>query len=157
MNSDTIVSIPVLSGELFDTSPEPIRVYIRYLESRVQQLEARVHELEIRLAKDSSNSSKPPSSDGLKRKPKSLRVRSGKKPGGQRGRIGKGLAQVNNPDVVVPHAPASCNGCGLNLSAVQGSCAEQRQVFDIPQPKIHVTEHRVEEKKCPCCGENSRA
>jgi transposase len=157
MSSSIIVSIPVLSGEVFETLPESIRIYIRYLESRVQQLETRVHELEARLFKDSSNSSKPPSSDGLKRKPKSLRKRTGKKPGGQRGRVGKGLAQVNNPDVVVTHTPASCTGCGSKLDDVQGSCAEQRQVFDIPQPKIHVTEHRVENKKCPCCGEISRA
>ena len=157
MNSHTIVSIPVLTGEIFDTLPESIRVYIRYLEARIQQLETRVHELETRLSKDSSNSSKPPSSDGLKRKPKSLRGRSGKKPGGQQGHVGKGLAQVNNPDIIVTHTPASCTGCGSDLNDVQGSCAEQRQVFDIPQPKINVTEHRVEEKKCPCCGETTRA
>lgn len=157
MNSHTTVSIPVLSGETFEALPESIRFYIRYLESRVQQLETRVHELEARLSKDSSNSSKPPSSDGLKRKPKSLRGLSDKKPGGQQGHVGKGLAKVNNPDIVVTHTPASCNGCGSNLNDVQGSCAEQRQVFDIPQPKIHVTEHRVEEKKCPCCGEITRA
>ncbi|MDE3046014.1 MAG: IS66 family transposase, partial [Verrucomicrobiota bacterium] len=101
--------------------PESIRVYIRYLESRIQQLETRVHELETRLSKDSSNSSKPPSSDGLKRKPKSLRGRSGKKPGGQQGHVGKGLAQVNNPDIIVTHTPASCTGCGSNLNDVQGS------------------------------------
>lgn len=157
MNSHTIVSIPVLSGEIFETLPEPIRVYIRYLESRVQQLETRVHELEARLSKDSSNSSKPPSSDGLKRKPKSLRGQSDKKPGGQKGHAGKGLARVNNPDVIVTHTPSGCTGCGSSLNDVQGSCAEQRQVFDIPQPKINVTEHRVEEKKCPCCGEITRA
>ena len=157
MSSHTIISIPVLSGEVFETLPESIRVYIRYLESRIQQLESRVHELQARLSKDSSNSGKPPSSDGLKRKPKSLRGRSGKKPGGQQGRVGKGLAQVNNPDIVVTHTPASCLGCGSSLDDVQGSCTEQRQVFDIPQPKINVTEHRVEEKKCPCCGEVTRA
>jgi len=157
MISDRIVSIPVLSGEIFETLPEPIRVYIRYLESRVQQLETRVHELEARLSKDSSNSSKPPSSDGLKRKPKSLRGQSDKKPGGQKGHAGKGLARVNNPDVIITHTPSSCTGCGSSLNEVQGFYAEQRQVFDIPQPKINVTEHRVEEKKCPCCGEISRA
>ena len=157
MSSHIIVSMPVLSGKVFETLPESIRIYIRYLETRVQQLETRVHELEARLSKDSSNSSKPPSSDGPKRKPKSLRGRTGKKPGGQQGRVGKGLAQVNNPDVVVTHTPASCTGCGSKLDDVQGSCVEQRQVFDIPQPKIHVTEHRVEKKKCPCCGEISRA
>jgi transposase len=157
MDSQTIISIPTLSGEVFDTLPESIRVYIRYLESRIQQLETRVHELEARLSKDSSNSNKPPSSDGLKRKPKSLREQSGKKPGGQQGRVGKGLTQVNNPDTIVTHTPASCTECGSNLSDVYGFCAEQRQVFDIPQPKINVTEHRVEEKKCPCCGGITRA
>lgn len=157
MNSHTIVSIPVLTGEVFETLPESIRVYIRYLESRIQQLETRVHELEARLSKDSSNSSKPPSSDGLKRKPKSLREQSGKKPGGQQGHVGKGLAHVSNPDVVVTHTPSSCPGCGSNLSDVHGSCSEQRQVFDIPQPKINVTEHRVEKKTCPYCGEVTRA
>ncbi|MGA8163833.1 MAG: IS66 family transposase [Waddliaceae bacterium] len=152
-----IISIPVLSGELFDALPEPIRVYIRYLEGRIQQLEAEVHELKDRLSKDSSNSSKPPSSDGLKRKPKSLRKQSGKKRGGQQGHTGKGLAQVSNPDVIVTHAPSNCNGCGSNLNNVDGAIAECRQVFDIPQPKINITEHRVEEKQCPCCGKQSRA
>jgi len=104
MSSHTIVSIPVLSGEIFETLPEPIRVYIRYLESRIQQLETRVHELEAKLSKDSSNSSKPPSSDGLKRKPKSLRGRSGKKPGGQQEHIGKGLAQTGNPDTILKYS-----------------------------------------------------
>lgn len=157
MDSHKIISIPVLSEEVFEALPESIRSYIRYLESTIQQLQTRVHELEARLSKDSSNSSKPPSSDGLKRKPKSLRKQSGKKPGGQQGHVGKGLAQVNNPDIIVTHSPANCTGCGLDLSGVSGATAEQRQVFDIPAPKINVTEHRVEEKKCPCCGELSRA
>lgn len=157
MNPYTTISIPTLSGEVFDALPESIRFYIRYLESRVQQLEARVHELEARLSKDSSNSGKPPSSDGLKRKPKSLRKQSGKKPGGQQGRVGKGLTQVSNPDVVITHTPITCTGCGSNLSNVSGTVAEQRQVFDIPQPEVKVTEHRVEEKKCPCCAERTRA
>lgn len=157
MNSERVASQHTFCGEIFETLPESIQDYIRYLESLVKQLETRVHELEARLSKDSSNSSKPPSSDGLKRKPRSLRGKSGKKPGGQKGHIGKGLAQVNNPDTIVTHTPATCSGCRSNLNDVQGSCAEQRQVFDIPQPKVSVTEHRVEEKKCPCCGEVTRA
>lgn len=152
-----IISIPVLSGEAFEALPESIRTYIRYLESMIQQLHARVHELEDRLSKNSSNSGKPPSSDGLKKKSKSLRKPSDKKQGGQRGHIGKGLSQVSNPDVIVTHTPSCCTQCGLSLSNVNGSIAEQRQVFDIPQPKINITEHRVEEKKCPCCGELIRA
>jgi transposase len=152
-----IISMPVLSGEAFEALPQSIRSHIRYLENMVQQLQARVHELEDQLSKDSSNSSKPPSSDGLKRKPKSLRKPSGKKQGGQQGHAGKGLAQVSNPDVIMVHTPSSCTGCGSDLSNVNGVTAELRQVFDIPQPKINVTEHRVEEKRCPCCGERTRA
>lgn len=158
MNSDPTISFPTLSGEVFDTLPESIRSYIRYLETTIQQLQARVHDLENQLAKNSSNSSKPPGSDGLKKKrPKSLRGKSDKKPGAQQGHVGKGLEQIANPDSIVNHAPTSCDGCGLNLSQVDGVCAEKRQVFDIPQPKVEVTEHRALEKKCPCCGELNRA
>ena len=163
MNSDLTSSFPTLSGETFDSLPESIRSYIRYLETiiqqqqaSIQQLEARVHELEARLSKDSSNSSKPPGSDGLKKKTKSLRGKSGKKAGAQQGHVGKGLAQVSNPDLIVTHTSTSCHGCGLNLSHVEGVCAEKRQVFDIPQPKIEVTEHQALEKQCPCCRELNR-
>ena len=93
MNSDTTFSIPTLSGPVFDALPESIRSYIRFLRisetATIQKLEARVHDLETRLAKNSSNSSKPPSSDGLKKKPKSQREKSGKKPGGQQGHVEK--------------------------------------------------------------------
>lgn len=157
MKTSTIITIPILSCEIFDTLPESIQAYIRYLESRIQQLEAQVHELKAKSSKDSSNSSKPPSSDGLKRKPKSLRKRSDRKQGGQQGHVGKGLDQVSNPDTTVTYTPDSCDGCSCSLNDIQGSCVEQRQVFDIIQPKIIVTEHRVEEKKCPCCGKIIRA
>ena len=167
----TSFSRPILSGQIFDALPETAQSYIRYLEAaleqqqvqikqqqvQIEQLQVRVLELEGRLSKNSSNSSKPPSSDGMKRKPKSLRKKSGKTPGGQKGRIGKGLAQIDNPDSVVTHTPVSCHGCGLGLKETDGTCAERRQIFDIPDPKICVTEHCVEEKVCPCCGEVTRA
>lgn len=163
MNTDQAPSFPTPNGEVFDSLPESIRSYIRYLEStiqlqqvRIQQLEARVYELEARLSKNSSNSSKPPGSDGWNKKPKSLRGKSGKKQGGQQGHVGKGLSQVENPDSIVTYSPTSCLGCGSNLDQVNGTCAEKRQVFDIPQLKMDVTEHRSLEKKCPCCGEVNR-
>lgn len=148
----------ILSGDLFDSLPESVRYYIRFLESRVQQLEARVHELEARLSKNSSNSSKPPGTDGLTKNSKtsSQRGTSGKKPGGQIGRIGKTLEQVDNPDQVIIHSPIECEGCGSNLSDIAGVSTEKRQVFDIPKPVVNVTEHRIETKKCPCCGETSQ-
>jgi transposase len=160
----TTFSRPVLSGQIFDELPKAVQSYIRYLEAvieqqqvQIEQLQVRVLELEGRLSKNSSNSSKPPSSDGMKRKPKSQRKKSGKAPGGQNGRIGKGLAQIDDPDSVLTHTPVSCHGCGSNLNETDGTCAERRQIFDIPYPKIFVTEHRVEEKICPCCGEITRA
>src|SRR5229473_6882453 len=75
---------------------------------QIAALVARIQELEARLAKDSHNSSKPPSSDGLARKTKSLRRRSGKKPGGQLGHRGETLRLVGVPDAVVEHRPARC-------------------------------------------------
>ena len=156
--------MPVLSGEVFDALPESVRSYIRFLEAiiqkqqaRIQQLETRVHDLEARLSKNSSNSSKPPGSDGLGKKTKSQREKSGKKPGGQQGHMGKGLTQVKDPNVIITHTLSSCEGCGSCLNTVTGFCAEKRQIFDIPQPKVEVTEHRVEEKQCPCCGMVNRA
>ena len=120
MKLHTIVSIPVFSAEIFETLPESVRIYIRYLESRIQQLETQVHNLGVKLSKDSSNSGKPPSSDGLKRKPKSLRKPSDKKQGGQPGHVGKRLAQVSNPDTIVTHTPVSCTEFNFSLKDVQG-------------------------------------
>lgn len=156
-------TIPQLPQEIFDSLHPAAQIYIRYLEEmhraqavRIQQLEERVRELENRLNKNSSNSSKPPSSDGMKRKPKSQRGQSGKKSGGQQGHIGKTRLQVDNPDKIIVHVPLNCADCQANLNAVTGSCVEKRQVFDLPQPKVEVTEHCVEEKKCPCCGKLNR-
>jgi transposase len=77
-------------------------------------LKARIDELERRLGLNSSNSSKPPSSDGLKKPPRvsSLRESSGKKPGAQLGHKGETLRQVAEPDKVVDHRPRICSGCG---------------------------------------------
>ncbi len=164
MKSDATNATPTFPSELFDTLPEAVRLYIRFLEStiqqqqvRIQQLETKVHDLELRLAKDSSNSGKPPTSGGLKRPPKSQRGKSGKKAGGQKGHVGRGLTQVRNPNTSVTHTPTSCIGCGTSLTETLGFVTEKRQVFDIPKPQIEVTEHRVEEKKCPCCAKLNRA
>jgi transposase len=162
--------IPKLPSDILNSLPESIRLYIQYLETTVQQqhsfiqeqqakilqLEARVHELEARLAKNSSNSNKSPGSDGLKKKTRSMRGKSGKKPGAQSGHTGKGLAQVAKPHFTVDHAPTTCKSCGESLNEVSGSCAEKRQVFDVPKPQVMVTEHRAIEKQCPCCGGRSR-
>jgi transposase len=115
-------------------------------------LQARVEELEARLAKDSHNSSKPPSSDGLARKTKSLRRRSGKKPGGQIGHRGETLRLVATPDEVMEHRPAICSGCQASLSAeAPVLLRERRQVQDVPPMRLVVREHQALHVRCPAC------
>lgn len=116
------------------------------------KLEARIAELEKRLASNSSNSSKPPSSDGLKRTT-SLRVNiSGRKPGGQQGHRGHTLEQVSAPDKIVELVLSQCPQCAASLEAVRATSSERRQVFDLPAPCIEVTEYRAPRKRCPGCG-----
>jgi len=113
----------------------------------------RIKTLEGQIAKNSRNSSKPPSSDGLKKpNPKSLRVRGTRKTGGQNGHEGKTLSQVENPDVVVTHTADLCENCLASLIDVAALSFESRQEFDLPEIKPIVTEHLAEIKLCPQCG-----
>jgi hypothetical protein len=119
---------------------------------QVQALVARVHELEGRLAKDSHNSSKPPSSDGpAQRKPKSLRQKSGKSPGGQPGHRGTSLRFVARPDAIITHRPIRCASCRAPLPPDAPSWTERRQVHDLPPLRLEVTEHQLVHVKCPSC------
>lgn len=178
--------IPQLPDEIFNKCPPEAQGYIRYLETRVanleahvgrlqghaaylidhlakqdahvKQLTARIHELENRLNKNSSNSSKPPSSDGLGgKKTQSLRKPSGKKPGGQPGHQGKTLEQVSNPDQIIEHAPDTCENCQNDLTSAPVDGSEKRQVFDLPKPELEVVEHRAQTKTCSCCGHRTKA
>ena len=112
---------------------------------------AELQELKGRLAKDSHNSSKPPSSDGLARKTRSLRQKSGKKPGGQPGHRGTTLPLVAAPDQVVVHRPAACPHCQTPLAGRPAERVERRQVRDLPPVRLVVTEHRAERVRCPHC------
>ena len=117
-------------------------------------------ELRRRLDLDSSNSSKPPSSDGLKKKPHipgSLRGRSGKQSGGQAGHKGDTLRQVDAPDRVVRHEAQACRHCLAGLTASMERGAERRQVFDLPERRIEVTEHRASVYCCAACGGETKA
>src|SRR5260370_12262876 len=102
----------------------------------------RVQELEARLAKDSHNSSKPPSSDGLARKTKSLRKRSGKKPGGQPGHRGHQVRLVATPDTVVVHRPERCGTCQQALPEDAPGWVARPQVHELPTVSVPITAHR---------------
>jgi transposase len=118
---------------------------------QIALLSAYVRELEGRLAKDSHNSSKPPASDGLRRKTKSLRKPSGKKPGGQLGHRGETLRLQVAPDVVVEHRPSHCAHCQTLLTDVPVLLRERRQVYDLPPGRLVVTEHQALHLRCPHC------
>ena len=122
--------------------------------------EARIAELERRLGLNSSNSGKPPSSDGLKKPPRtsSLRQPSGKKPGGQQGHPGDTLRRSETPDAVIDHYPPSCGACGAPLTEAMATDFVARQVFDLPEPQpLIVTEHRAHGCRCAACGTQTRA
>lgn len=116
---------------------------------RVEELEAEVS----RLRRDSSTSSKPPSTD-LKpsvKKNQSLRKKSGKKSGGQKGHNGHHSHMVENPDNIVPCEPAACDKCGNDLGDRPGEIISRRQEKDIPPITVTVTEYQQISKEC-CCG-----
>src|SRR5271154_4689274 len=123
-------------------------------------LRAQIAELERRLGLNSSNSGKPPSSDGLRKPPRvsSLREPSGKKPGGQKGHPGETLRRSETPDAIIDHYPASCAVCGALLTTPMATDFVARQVFDLPEPQpLVVTEHRAHGCRCAACGSQTRA
>jgi transposase len=146
-------------------NPEALLKIIASLEAEVEllrkenaELKARIAELERRLNQNSSNSSKPPSLDGFNRpQPKSLREKSDKPNGGQKGRFGRTLLQVENPDNVIVHHVLECTSCHASLENAEADWIDKRQVFEIPEPKMDVIEHRCEKKFCPSCGQLNAA
>ncbi len=137
-------------------SPE-VSALIASLQRELEALRAENGELRRRLGLDSSTSSKPPSSDGLKKKPVSLREPSGKPGGGQKGHSGETLRQVAEPDRIVRHEVHSCRHCGAALSAGMATGMERRQIFDLPARLMEITEHRGLVYACASCGGRTRA
>jgi transposase len=119
----------------------------------------RIEELERRLGLNSTNSGKPPSSDGVKKPARvtNQREKTGRQSGGQRGHKGTTLQQVATPDQVIEHYPPSCSGCGGALSREQAMGHQTRQVFDLPPVVVEVTEHRAHRCWCPACGTETQA
>ena len=123
-------------------------------------LKQEVAELRCRLGKDSSNSNKPPSSDGLGKKPRvagSLSGQSGKRSGRQRGHKGDTLRASAAPDTIHWHEAGACAHCWAGLTAAMAVGVEKRQVFDLPAPRLDVAEHQALIYACACCRRVTKA
>ena len=142
---------------LAKTNPEALVEMILALTDQVQALTTQVSELEQRLHTHSRNSSKPPSSDGpAKPRTQSLRTPSGKKPGGQPGHPGQTLKQVEHPDHLITLPLHAC-ACQADLTNETVIGYERRQLVDLPEPTLDVTEYQGEIKTCPACGRSVTA
>lgn len=154
-----MASIPRFSRDQLEQMDKGMLIEIvLLLQDQLDEVVQRVQKLEDQVAKNSRNSSKPPSSDGL-RKPKtrSLRRSEARKPGGQKGHEGHTLEMMANPDHIEVHELNECPHCESNLSTVAVSDRVRRQVYDVPPVQIEVTEHQAEIKHCPGCGQQVQA
>ncbi|MNB81156.1 Transposase IS66 family protein [compost metagenome] len=121
----------------------------------IKEQDHEIKELKRRLGQDSTNSHFPSSRD-LTRKPQNNRVTGGKK-GSPKGHSGSTLRFSSTPDEVLMHALTVCPDCQVSLADVPPLGFQPRQVFEMPEPTIHVTEHRAEQKRCPCCRKKQLA
>jgi len=143
-------------GAAYDQGKEAV---IALMSSTFRKLAEHIQALEDQMTKNSRNSSKPPSSDGLKKKPtkRGLRKSSGKKSGGQPGHEGHTLKAVTHPDRVQIHRVERCRYCQASLEPVEAIGMEKRQVFDLPTVRLEVTEYQAEIKRCPQCRQENKA
>ena len=120
-------------------------------------LQSQVADLAARVGQNSQNSSKPPSSDGLaKPAPKSLRKKSGRRPGRPKGQPGATMQLTDSPDRRVRHVPSCCAGCGESLKGAAETGMERRQVTDVKPVEAEVTEHQLVELECGGCGARTK-
>ena len=129
---------------------------IAELTAQAGRLAARVEDLERQVRRDSSTSSRPPSSDSPYKKKngdRSLRERGKRRPGKQPGDPGTTMNLVDDPDERFEFPPAACCGCGAGLAGEPVTAQRRHQVTDIaPAPSPKVTEYVAQAKECPGCG-----
>jgi len=156
----------VVSGQLPRPSYEELAALVVSLRAELVQTraelvraQAQIAQLQARLGSHSGNSDRPPSSDGLAKpapKPRSLRGKTGRKPGGQPGHPGETLQQVATPHHRRVHRPRQCADCGRDLARRPVTDVVARQCFDLPPVSVEVTEHVLQEREC-VCGHRTRA
>ena len=145
------------SSEVLAALVMSLRAELAATRAELERARERIAELEARLRQTPRNSSKPPSSEGLaKPAPRSLRKKSGRRPGGQDGHKGQTLTQVARPGREVRHEAGCCGQCGAALAGRPVTGVERRQVFDLPAVRAEVTEHQLIERECGC-GHRTKA
>jgi hypothetical protein len=133
--------------------PKLLKVLVKQLLEKIEQLEAENAELRRRLGLDSSNSHKPPSSDGYAKKTVApgLPKEKGRRNGGQEGHLGRTLQSAASADRIEVHRPGQCLCCGRIFTPdAPYAVTPSRQVFDLAQPTLEVTEHPI--GQITCCG-----
>jgi transposase len=148
--ADKIEQVSMLYAELKHENTE-LRRENTELRRENMELKRENAELKSRLSQNSSNSSKSPSSDGYRKCAKITPPKNGKQ-GGQEGHQGNTLRQVAVPDAIKKCVPARC-GCGYPFAEGDMYLSEKRQEFDLPKPKLFVTEHQIFKAQCPQCGQ----
>ena len=149
MDKDKIISDLIKKVDLLTFRIEQIEQEYTVLKAENLKLKDRLSKYEH--TKNSGNSSVPPSKDENRpKRNQSLREKTGRKPGGQKGRKGNTLKMVGTPDIVQEHIPDYCSCCGKDISNISFEFTGKHQVIDIPEIKLEVTEHQVFSRACPC-------
>ena len=152
MDKDNIISVLVQKVETLAKRVQQLEI----LEKENKGLRKEVSNLKTRLSryehpKNSNNSSVPPSQDENRpKRNQSLRVKTGARPGGQKGRKGNTLKMLASPDIIEKHIPDFCSCCGKDISGIAYEFVGKRQVIDLPEIKPHVREHQIFKKTCAC-------
>jgi transposase len=147
---------------IYDAGREAVVEVLLAMDRRIRQLEARVEKLERELAKNSRNSSRPPSSDPPgERRPARDKDRSGRAQGAQPGHEGHGreLLALSAVDELIEHWPERCE-CGHVFAAGELLAVGEpvrHQIEELPVIATQVIEHRCPRVRCPGCGERTRA
>jgi transposase len=156
------LGIPTDDPSPFDDAPSyeelkelvaALRLLTEQQGAQIAGLQGEIAKLKERLGRNPRNSSMPPSAEGLTKPPAGNRAErraAKRRPGKQPGSEGKHLAQVESPDAVATHWPAACTRCGADLSDADVVGVERRQVFELPEVRAFVTEHRMERRRCAC-------
>ena len=142
-----------MSYNVLMKSMPPLKEDLEYLKEQIkslweenERLKEENAELRRRLGMDSTNSHQPPSSDGYRKKTTQpgLPKNKGQRTGGQSGHKGRTLERVEQADYVEVHLPKQCECCGRPFGTEEEyEIIHSRQVFDLPEPKLEVTEHRL--------------